>query len=258
MLPDKIRGYIVDDESLSIDVVTSMLTEFPEIELIGSCTNSAQALQNILQLKPDVLFLDIQMPELNGFDLLGKVLEVYTPAVIFITAFDTYAMRAFEVHALGYLLKPIERKKFKSTVDNVLKNIRKMNDEEVLTQLKKLLIAQQQSTSRVLDKIMIRHSKRIQFIPLQEIIYIEAAGDYVKVITEQQTALAHHSLNELQSLLPPTQFVRIHRSWIIQVNQVKEFIPYFNGEYYVIMSQGDRLKISRNYKTIVSNFFPGL
>lgn len=255
---DKITAYIVDDEQLAIDAVTEMLLGHHAIHILGSATSSTEALNDILHLKPQLLFLDIQMPEWNGFDLVTRVLTHYTPAIIFTTAYDAYAIQAFDIHAQGYLLKPIRREKLLATVDLTIKQLKAHQEETLLHQLQSLLQSQSSEVTPLLDKLMIRDAKRIQYIALSDIIYLEAAGDYVKVFTNSRTLLAQYSLHYLQEHLPGNMFLRIHRSWIIRMDMVKEFIPYFNGEYYVVMKQGDKLKLSRRYRDAAKVFFPGL
>lgn len=254
---DKITAYIVDDERLAIDVVGQLLNDISEIEIVGTSSKSTEAVKAIIRLKPQLLFLDIQMPGLNGFEVIEQILEVYSPTIIFTTAFDEFAIRAFDVHAVAYLLKPLQRDKFTAAVQRAQESIRNATQETMLLQLRTLLDAELHKPTQ-LQRIMIKDAKRIVYIPLTDILYFEAAGDYVKVIGENQIHLAQYSMQQLQLELPADQFVRIHRSWIVRIDAVKEFIPYFNGEYYVIMRQGDKLKLSRGYKSAMSPFFQGL
>jgi len=257
MSPDKISTYIVDDESLAIEVVRQLLHDFSELEIVGTSTKSAEAVKEILRCKPQLLFLDIQMPGLNGFEVMEQILQVYTPTLIFTTAFDEFAIRAFEVHAMAYLLKPLQRDKFKAAVQHAIRMVHDSNQEAMLLQMRALLSSELRKPDR-LQRIMIKDAKRIVYLALTDILYFEAAGDYVKVVCDGQVHLAQYSLQQLQLELPSDEFVRIHRSWIVRIDAVKEFIPYFNGEYYVIMKQGDKLKLSRGYKTGMSPFFQGL
>ena len=253
----KITAYIVDDERLAIDVVCQLLNDFSEIDIVGTSSKSTDAVKTILRLKPQLLFLDIQMPGLNGFDVIDQILAVYSPTIIFTTAFDEFAIRAFDVHAVAYLLKPLQRDKFAAAVQRAQESIRNATQETMLLQLRALLSSELHKPAQ-LQRIMIKEAKRIVYIPLTDILYFEAAGDYVKVMGENQVHLAQYSMQQLQLELPADQFVRIHRSWIVRIDAVKEFIPYFNGEYYVIMKQGDKLKLSRGYKSAMSPFFQGL
>lgn len=247
---------LVDDESLSLAVIANYLKLFPEIEILGQYTKSRQALEKISILKPDLIFLDVQMPGLNGFELLQALQGKHHAYIIFTTAYDQYAIQAFDVNAIGYLLKPISQEKFNQSIQKYLDlplHQGSINYDQLLHWLKP-----SNESVQTMDKLMIKENKRIFYLPVQEVIYFEAAGDYVKVICEKQSHLIHESLSSLELALSAQEFVRIHRSHIIQAACVKEFIPYFNGEYQVVMKNQHVLKMSRNYKEQAARLFKGL
>ncbi len=255
-MKNKITAVIVDDELLSIDVVEAYLKSFPEIEVIGTFNRSSEAVAAIPELKPDLLFLDIQMPVLSGFELIESIIGAVNPYIIFITAYDQYALKAFEVNAIGYLLKPFEKAKFDNTVNKFLVQHSKP-DGDLYDGILKML-QQRPAPETRLKRIIVKNAKKIFYIPVSEIVYFEASGDYVKAVTEKDSHLVNYSLSQLESQLPAANFIRIHRSFLINAKQAREFIPYFNGEYQIVMSNRDTVKMSRNYKDNLRKFFPEL
>lgn len=252
-----ITAVIVDDEALSVSVIKALLKAFPEIELIATFTKSTQAAAQLPELKPELLFLDVQMPALDGFELLSRIEGSINPYVIFTTAFDQYAIRAFEVNAIGYLLKPFDKDKFELAVRKFLDRYRSTPKEEHLYSDLLQLLRDRQTPAAQPDRIMIRESRRIFYLPVPEVCYFEASGDYVKVVTPDKTHLINDSLTALEQRLPQG-FVRIHRSFIINTDMVTEFLPYFNGEYKVVMRNKDIVKLSRSYKENLTRIFPEL
>lgn len=251
---NKISAVIVDDEPLSIDVIEAYLKAFPAITLSGRFTRSKPAVEKIIALQPDLLFLDVQMPVMNGFQLLEAIGDRHNPYIIFTTAFDQYAIRAFDVNAIGYLLKPFDQEKFNHAVHKFMAQYTGKTDTHMYEGLLKILQEQQQPPA-YLERIMIKEVQRIFYIPVSEIIYFEASGDYVKVVTARQSHLIHESMQSLEQQLSPRQFIRIHRSFMINTNEVQEFIPYFNGEYTIVMRNKASLKMSRNYKDNLKRIF---
>ncbi len=253
----KITALIIDDEALSIGVIESYLSAFPEIELIGKFTKSRHALDKIAMLKPDLLFLDVQMPVMNGFQLLQALEGRHDPYVIFTTAFDQYAIQAFEVNAVGYLLKPFDQEKFNHALNRFLERYGYPTaGGNVYAGLLKMLQEQQPASRR--DKIMIKDQQRIFYIPADDVLYFEASGDYIKVVTAAKTYLLNDSLTEMEAKVSSQQFIRIHRSCIVNAEQIAEFIPYFNGEYKIVMRNKDVVKMSRNYKDNLTRIFKEL
>lgn len=252
-----ITAIIVDDEPLPADVIGEYLKDFPGITLVGRFTKSRQAAEKIPVLQPDLVFLDIQMPVMNGFELLEAIAGKHDPYIIFTTAYDQYAIRAFEVNALGYLLKPFDREKFGQAVRRFLERRTGGREQHLYDDLLRML-REQQTPASYLDRIAIKEVQRIFYLQVADILYFEAAGDYVKVITTQGYHLINDSLGALEQKLDPQQFIRIHRSHIIHAGHVQEFIPYFNGEYKIVMRNQDTLKMSRNYKQNLNRVFRDL
>ncbi len=249
----KITTIIVDDESLSVDVIAEYLKPFSNIEVVGKFTKSKLALEQIKTLKPDLLFLDIQMPKIDGFQLLQEVLATYNPCVIFVTAFDQYAIKAFETNALGYILKPIDEQKFKLAVTKVIAQLEQNHWQDL-----KDFLANYSITKEYLTNVLIKEPNRLFYIPTEEILCFEASGDYVNVVTLAKNHLINESLTSLESKLNPNDFIRIHRSTIVNVHHIKEFQPYFNGEYNLILTNRNQVKLSRNYKENLNRIFKEL
>lgn len=252
----KVTALIVDDEALSIDVISAYLKPFQSIEIVGKFTKSKLALEEIKKIKPDLLFLDIQMPKLTGFELIEAVLLDYCPQIIFVTAFDQYAIKAFETNALGYVLKPIDEQKFKIAVAKVLLQI-EQNNQSVYQNLKQLLHSNAVAQT-YLNRILIKEPNRLFYIPTNEILCFEASGDYVTVVTSQKNYLINESLIALEEKLNPNDFIRIHRSTVLNINKIKEFKPYFNGEYILVLANEKQVKLSRNYKENFNRIFKEL
>ncbi|AWI26137.1 LytR/AlgR family response regulator transcription factor [Flavobacterium pallidum] len=251
----EITAIIVDDEQLSIDIILEFLKDFPQVNVIGSFRKSSEAVGKIIALKPTLLFLDIQMPVLNGFDIIENIIGTHNPYIIFTTAYDQYAIKAFEVNAIGYLLKPFDREKFAKAMARFESGYASNAVDDTYNRILRILEAKQKESRP--DHIMIKDAKRVFFLPITEISYFEAAGDYVKVVCDRNSHLINDSLSHLENKFA-SDFIRIHRSHLVNRDCIKEFIPYFNGEYQVVMQNGDQLKMSRNYKDNLKAYFPGL
>ena len=221
-----VQAIIIDDEPLAVAELQRMLQPYPQVEVIASSTRSADALQQIKQLNPDVIFLDINMPEMNGFQLLEALDE--TPEVIFITAYDEFAVKAFEVNALDYLLKPV-------------------NAERLAEAIKKLTLPQLENKPR-LDadkKIFIKDGEQCFFIPLKDIMYLESAGNYVKVFFKEKRPMLHRSLNYMEERLPDSIFFRASRQFIINTEFIRSIDPFLNGTLRVTMQNNALIDISQ-------------
>ncbi len=253
----RFRTIIVDDEQLSIDVITDYIKAFPALDVVATCTKSRQAIDKILELKPDLLFLDIHLPVINGFQLIEAIIEKHNPYIIFTTAFDKYAVRAFEVNAIGYLLKPFDKEKFAAAVNKFLTYNRQTNTHDLYDGIVKML-DEKQKAENYATRVLIKEQKKIFYLPLSDIQHFEAKGDYIKVVSEKKSYLVNDSLAALELRLSPQEFIRIHRSIIVNASYITEFIPYFNHEYHLVMRNGEMLKMSRHYRENLLRVFTDL
>ena len=242
----KIRAMVVDDEPVARSRVISMLREESDIEVVGECADGAEAVARIEGIAPDLLFLDVQMPELNGFELLRALGPVPLPAVVFVTAYNEYALQAFEVHALDYLLKPFSAERFRSALSHARANLTQRRATTLGRQLLDLLPDARRPPER--DRLLVRSSGRIHFVRTADIDWCEAAGNYVRLHTGSQSHLMRDTMSHLESNLDPQQFVRIHRCSIVNVDRIQELQSSLNGEYFVVLRSGTRLTLSRGYR----------
>lgn len=247
----RIRALVVDDEPLAREMIREMLEDDSEVEIVGECVNGREAVEAIKSLKPDLVFLDIQMPELGGFEVLESFdPESIPPYIIFVTAYDQYAVRAFEVHAFDYLLKPFDKERFDAAWERVKTQIKLdqggERDRHILALLEEL-----KSGPRHLERLVIKNGGRVFFLNVQDVYCIESEGNYVRVYDNQKGYLLRETISSLEEQLDPRQFRRIHRSAIVKIDRIKEMQPWFHGEYRIIMENGKQLTLSRNYR---SNF----
>lgn len=242
----KIRTLVVDDEPIARSRVVSLLRNEVDIEVIGECSSGRQALTAIESLNPDLLFLDIQIPEIDGLDLARTLRSHGAPAVVFVTAFDEYALRAFEVRALDYLLKPFSAERFRSALGHAREQVSHRRQASTLPPKPELPSIVQPTVHR--SRLMIKSSGRIHFVRMAEIDWCEAAGNYVRVHVGTQEHLVRDTMSHLESQLDAAQFVRIHRSTIVNVDRIQEMHSSLNGEYVVLLRNGTRLTLSRGYR----------
>jgi two-component system LytT family response regulator len=238
---------VVDDEPLAREMIREMLATDSEVEVVGECGNGREAIEAIKTSTPDLVFLDVQMPELGGFEVLASLDPNTTPYVIFVTAFDQYAVRAFEVHALDYLLKPFDRERFEVAWQRAKAQIKldrtSRRDQDIIALLEEL-----KAGPRYLERLVIKNGGRVFFMHVQDIYCIEAEGNYVRVYDNQKGYLLRETISSLEEQLDPKQFLRIHRSAIVKIDRIKEMQPWFHGEYRIIMENGKQLALSRNYR----------
>jgi two-component system, LytTR family, response regulator len=244
---EKIRALIVDDEPLAREGIRMRLKQEPDVEVIGACKNGREAVAAILRDLPDLVFLDIQMPRLDGFGVIEAVGVRQMPYVIFVTAYDEHALRAFDVSALDYLLKPIDGGRFSESLERVRSRIRGENLEAVSERLKKMMASLSVERSH-LERLSIKSAGRITFIGVDEVDWIEAADNYVQVHSGRESHLLHATMNSLESRLDPNKFLRIHRSIIVNISRIKELHPMFHGGYRVILKDGAQLTSGRRYR----------
>ncbi|MCC7402585.1 MAG: LytTR family transcriptional regulator DNA-binding domain-containing protein [Chitinophagaceae bacterium] len=230
---------IIDDEPLARSIVKEYLQKHPELELVQECNDGLEGLKAIQQQQPDLIFLDIQMPKINGFEML-ELLD-HPPAVIFTTAFDEYAIKAFDTHAIDYLLKPFSQERFDKAVEKLLvqKNIPAEKSTQELLETASHSPAQSQ-------RIVVKNGSKIKIIPVQEIFYLEAADDYVKIHTKEGYFLKNKTMNHFEQILDMQHFVRSHRSYMINIQQVTRIDPYEKDNHIAILRSGAKVPVSRN------------
>ena len=248
---DKIRIVIIDDESLARELVRRYLSEIPGIEIVGECTNGFEALKVIQDLRPDLLFLDIQMPKLDGFELL-EVLD-QKPEIIFTTAFDQYAIRAFEMNAVDYLLKPFSRERLLQALEKVRsrKGTPTLGTPTPIGKLQQHMDDEQKTLERVITRL----GSKITVIPVEKIWYLEAADDYVMIFSELGNHLKEKTMKYFEEHLPPGQFIRIHRGYIANISQIASIELYSKDSYLAVMKSGAKHKVSaEGYRRIREKF----
>jgi len=241
-----IRVLLVDDESLAREMLREMLQDDPQVTIVGESCNGHEALEAIRTHSPDLIFLDVQMPELGGFEVL-EALGKDIPRVIFVTAYDQYAVRAFEVHALDYLLKPFDQERFDISWQRaraqILRDRDGGTDQRILA-----LLEEMKAGNKYLERLVIKASGRIYFLETADIDWIEAEGNYVSVHSAKKAHLLRETISSLEAQLDPKKFLRIHRSSIVRIDRIQELQPWFHGEYRIILQNGTQLTLSRNYR----------
>jgi two-component system, LytTR family, response regulator len=253
----RIRTLIVDDEPLARDKVRILLAKDPEIEIIGECANGQEAVDVIERESPELVFLDVQMPGLDGFGVLKKVGAEHAPGVVFVTAYDQYALHAFEVHALDYLLKPFAKKRFDETLQRAKAQLRSRPEGAVTEKLMSLLDGLGEA-KRYLERFVIRSNSRVFFLKVSDVDWIEAAGNYLNIHIGNEAHLLRETMNGIETQLDPRRFIRIHRSTLVNVERIKELSPLFHGDYVVTLTNGTRLTLSRSYRDKLSDLTNGI
>jgi two-component system LytT family response regulator len=237
-----IKAIIIDDEPLARMIVKEYLASYPEIQVAQECNDGFEGIKAIQQLHPDVIFLDIQMPKINGFEMLELVEE--PPAVIFTTAFDEYAIKAFESHAVDYLLKPFNKERFDKAIHKWLEQRAVTGTQHPAPATEQLLEEAAQSPLQQ-QRIVVKTGGKIKIIPLEDIHYLEAADDYVKIHTHNGAFLKNRTMGYFEKTLDPTQFVRTHRSYILNVQQVTRIDPYEKDSHLCILQGGAQVPVSK-------------
>jgi two-component system LytT family response regulator len=248
MTQSKIRVLIVDDEPLARKFIRRMLKDDQEVSIIGECQNGLEAVAAIREKSPDLVFLDVQMPELDGFMVLEMLGLDAAPQVIFVTAYEQYAIRAFEIHALDYLLKPFDQARFDKALGHAKERLlRGPQDEGERRQLRALVENVMQRT-KFLERLVIKADGRIIFLKTEEIDWLEADDKYVHLHVGKRSHMVRQTLSGMEAQLNPERFLRIHRSVIVNIERIKELQPLFGGEHTVILHDKTELALSRNYK----------
>ena len=243
----KIRTLIVDDKPLARARLAQLLGAEAEISLVGECANGLEAVDAIVKESPDLVFLDVQMPELDGFGVLAELGDARMPAVIFVTAYDQFALKAFEVHAVDYLLKPFDRERFQTALRRALDKIKQEQQGELSQRLSSLL-ADLRPESKSPDRLVVKSNGRVMFLKTEDLDWVEAADNYVSLHVGSETHLLRETMAAMEGRLPAEKFFRISRSTIVNVERIKELQPLFHGEYVVILRNGTKLTLSRTYR----------
>ncbi|MCX6881718.1 MAG: LytTR family DNA-binding domain-containing protein [Verrucomicrobia bacterium] len=238
---------IIDDEALARQRLATLLRDHAQVEVVGQCADGKTAVETIEALKPDFVFLDVQMPELDGFEVVETLGTAQMPLVIFVTAHDQFALKAFEVNAVDYLLKPFDRERFDLALGRVLETLRRRDPEDLEQRMTKLL-ADLQPRPRSLDRLVIKTDGKVRFIRFEDIDWAEADDNYVAIHTGNESHLIRETMLALEKKLPAAQFLRVSRSSLINVGRIREMQPLFHGEYVIILKSGAKVTLSRSYR----------
>ncbi len=248
----RIRAIIADDEHLAREKLRILLNSEPQVQVVAECPNGRETVSAIRSLRPDMLLLDIQMPDLDGFEVLSEISSEEMPQVIFTSAYDQYAIRAFEAHALDYLLKPFDQDRLHAAIERTSAEMRKSKDQDLTNRVLALLSAVKSGKQPIPqsdERLTIRTNGRVVFLNLEEIHWIEAAANYVRLNTGKDSYLYRETISRVSERLNPASFVRIHRSMIVNISKIKELIPVNSGEYVVVLHSGKELSCSRGYRS---------
>lgn len=243
-----IRTLIIDDVPLARDRLKRCLAGDPEIEIVGECDNGEKAVADIRSLAPDLIFLDVHMPALDGFGVLDALSEERTPVVIFVTAYNEYAIQAFEVNALDYLLKPVDCERLSRAVERAKSRLAQSIRDDHLDNRFRAMLEDIKTGSKFLKRLTIKLTGRTILLPTDEIDWIETHGNYLKVHAGRESHLIRGTMQSLETKLNPEKFVRVHRSVIVNVEKIKEIYPRSNGDQDLVLQNGEQLMLSRNYR----------
>lgn len=235
----RIRSLIVDDEALARRRLSYLVSLEADFEVIGQCGDGRSAVDAIVELRPELVFLDVQMPEMNGFEVLQAVVGRHAPAVIFVTAFDQFAVKAFEEHAIDYLLKPFRRARFQSALERVRQG-RLASASQVVA-----------SFGPASDRMVVRSGDRLLFVPYEELEYVRAAANYVKLHLQEEVCPVRETITAMEARLPRERFVRIHRSYIVNLSAVREVSHAGGGEYLLTLRSGRSLPVGPSYPALI-------
>jgi two-component system, LytTR family, response regulator len=263
-----IRTILVDDEPLATQGLALRLEAFPDVEIVETCANGREAIRAIKTQKPDLVFLDIQMPGFDGFSVVQGLMEVEPPLFVFVTAYSDYALKAFDAHAVDYLMKPVEEERLAATMERVRQRLSEKRATEEASRLKEVLaeVAPEAAAdhadageaapaaSRFEKLINIKDRGQIFRVDVDRIERIDAAGDYMCIYTGDNTLILRETMKDLEKRLDPRRFQRVHRSTIVNLDQVKQVKPHTNGECFLVLESGAQVKVSRSYRDVVARF----
>jgi two-component system LytT family response regulator len=264
----KLRTIIVDDEPLALKLLRTVLSEITDVEIVAECSNGKQAVEAVTKLQPELIFLDIQMPGMNGFDVIKSLQTDIMPMVVFVTAYDQYAVDAFDLHAVDYVLKPLDSERIARSVDRAIDRLKNDVDRSFKSPLIGAIeeISERASKEKTDEsvnnlpdgmkrKLLVRDSGVVKVIPFDDIDWVDAAGDYMCVHAVGETHVIRSTLRDLMTKLDDNLFVRIHRSTIVNVERVVSVTPLQKGGSLLHLTQGESLKVSRNYRDSIRKFF---
>ncbi len=254
---EQMRTLIIDDEPLARKGIRQLLEGDPEVQILGECVDGLESVEQIKALRPDVIFLDIQMPEMDGFAVLDALSAEELPIVVFVTAYDQHALRAFQVHALDYLLKPFDEERFHEALDRAKAQWRQKNGSQMTRRIIEMLDGNREERQAP-GRIMVRNAGRITFVRVEEVDWIEAQGDYVCLHCQGKKHLVREKISDMENQLATDRFLRIHRSTIVSIPRIKEMQPLFHGEYAVVLHDGTRLTMSRSFRDRVFERLAGI
>jgi two-component system LytT family response regulator len=257
---EKLRVLIVDDEPLARRGIRNQLRrQQAAVDVVAECSHGGEAVEAIRRLRPDLVFLDIQMPEIDGFGVVKAIGVERMPAVVFVTAFDRYAIQAFEVHALDYILKPIDPDRFRAAFDHAVRELDRERHQEFTRRLDAVLghleggrVRREEKTGQ--ERIVVKDAGRIFFVNAADVSWIDSAGNYVRLHVGGRTHLLRETMDAMEGKLDPRQFIRIRRSTLVNVEAIKELQPLAKGTYLVVLHDGTELASSRNYRTKFDDF----
>jgi two-component system LytT family response regulator len=264
-----IRTILVDDEPLAIQGLELRLQEFDDVEIIDKCSNGREAIRSIKTHKPDLVFLDIQMPGFDGFSVVQGLMEIEPPLFVFVTAYSDHAIRAFEAQAMDYLMKPVEPSRLADTIERVRQRLSEKRGVEEIEKLKEVLAEVapdtademaasagdgEMASNRFEKLINIKDRGQIFRVDVDTIERIDAAGDYMCIYTGDNTLILRETMKDLEKRLDPRRFQRVHRSTIVNLDLVKQVKPHTNGECFLVLDSGAQVKVSRSYRDVVARF----
>ena len=261
-----IRTILVDDEKLAIQGLQLRLEPFEDVEIIDTCQNGREAIRAIKTQKPDLVFLDIQMPGFDGFSVVQGVMEIDPPLFVFVTAFQEHAIRAFEANAVNYLMKPVDEDKLADVIERVRQRMTEKRGADEAEKLMNVLAEVAPEAAEELQEgaadgsdrfeklLNVKDRGKIFRVEVESIEHIEAAGDYMCIYTGDNSLILRETMKDLERRLDPRKFQRVHRSTIVNLDQVRQVKPHTNGECFLVLSSGAEVKVSRSYRDVVARF----
>ncbi|HWR16941.1 MAG TPA: LytTR family DNA-binding domain-containing protein [Terriglobales bacterium] len=249
-----IRAVVADDEPLARNRIRRLLSGEKDVEIVAECRNGKEVVEALDHFQPDLLFLDVEMPELDGFGVLEQVGVESMPVVIFVTAYDQYAVQAFETHALDYLLKPFDQERFLKALQRARAQIERSRSGDITARLLAMMHDVRPQPAPPSDRLVIKTGGRVVFLKSEEIDWVEAAANYVRIHTGHDEYLMRETMNAFEAKLDRRRFMRIHRSIIVNLEKIKELQPCNNGEYIVVLRTGKELSLSRSFRDRIQDY----